>query len=464
VPSMNAARSGATLSKRESEVAQLVSDGHSNREIARRLFISERTAEYHVESIRNKLGFHSRTQIAVWLTEGRTLGNGAVSAPAAVAEPDPIAGSAAPEQLGAIARRRLSRRRLGIASVAVSLLAAILVGLQLLSLSGPPPPEALRLAGTGVRGFSGDGGPATAAQLSQPAGIAVDPGGSVVVVGGDRVRRIGANGVIKTIAGTGTRGFSGDGLAASLAELNLHVFPGPVPDGVAVDQAGNIYLADHDNQRIRLISPSGGISTFAGTGIQGGDGDDGPAAQAQLWNPSGLAVDRSGNLYIADSGNNRIRVIDTAGIIRTVAGTGDPGSGGDGHAALEAQLNGPTGVAIDVAGNLYIADSVNNLIRKVTRGIIETVAGTGESGAAGDGGPALKATLSRPVAIATDDRGELFIADTDNSRVRRIDGAGTITTLAAEAHLDHPLAIAVDRQGLVLVADTSNNRVLRLRP
>jgi DNA-binding beta-propeller fold protein YncE len=233
---------------------------------------------------------------------------------------------------------------------------------------------------------------------------------------------------------------------------------------VAVDQVGNIYIADHDNQRIRLISPSGGISTFAGTGTQGGKGDDGPAVQAELWNPSGLAVDRSGNLYIADSGNNRVRVIDSAGIIRTVAGTGDPGSAGDGHPALEAQLNGPTGVAIDVAGNLYIADSVNNLIRKVTRGIIETVAGTGESGATGDGGPGLKATLSRPVAIATDDRGELFIADTDNSRVRRIDGAGTITTIAAMARLDHPLAIAVDGHGQVLVADTYNNRILRLRP
>jgi DNA-binding CsgD family transcriptional regulator/sugar lactone lactonase YvrE len=462
VPSMAAARSAATLSRRESEVAQLVSDGHSNREIARRLFISERTAEYHVESIRNKLGFHSRTQIAVWVTEGRAAEDaGAAERAATVALESPP--PAAPGRLRAMSRPPpVTRRQVAIASAVLVLLAALLVALR--PLASPAQPEASLVAGTGVRGFYGDGGPARAAQLSQPAGLAVDPSGAVIVVGADRVRRIGTDGVIKTIAGTGTRGFSGDRLAATLAELNLHVFPGPVANGVAVDQLGNIYIADHDNQRIRLISPSGGISTIAGTGSQGGEGDNGPAALAQLSNPSGLAVDRSGNLYLADTGNNRVRIIDPTGIIRTVVGTGDPGSAGDGHPALEAQLNGPTGVAIDLAGNLYVADSANNRIRKVTRGIIETVAGTGESGATGDGGPALKATLSRPVAVATDDRGEVFIADSDNSRVRRIDGAGTITMLAATAHLDHPLGIAVDRQGQVLVADTYRNRIMRLRP
>src|SRR5207302_1822014 len=184
------------------------------------------------------------------------------------------------------------------------------------------------------------------------------------------------------------------------------------------------------NQRVRIIGPSGIIVTFAGTGTEGKGGDNGPAAQAQLSNPAGLACDRYGNVYIADTGNNRVRMVDPSGVIRTVAGRGDPGSAGLGGPASEAQLNGPTGLALDRADNLYIADTANNRILKVTPvGIIETVAGTGRGGATGDDGPATSATLSLPIAIAIDERGDIFIADTENSRVRRIDGVGTITTL-----------------------------------
>jgi hypothetical protein len=418
-----------------------------------------------VESIRNKLGVHSRTQIAVWITESRATETASAPVPATDSATSPTVDSAPPGILHALTRRPWTRPSLAVASLAALSMLLVLVALQLQPLSRPIPEIAHRVAGTGVRGFSGDGGPATGAELSRPAGIAVDSSGSVIFLDGDRVRRIGSDGVIKTIAGTGTTGFSGDGLAATLAELNLHVFMGPAAAGVATDQDGNVYISDRDNQRVRVIRPSGIIVTFAGTGTDGKGGDNGPAAQAQLSNPSGLACDRSGNVYIADTGNNRVRMVNPSGVIRTVAGSGDPGSAGVGGPASEAQLNGPTGVAVDRADNLYIADSANNRILKVTQvGIIVTIAGTGATGATGDNGPATSATLSLPRAIAADDRGDVFIADTENSRVRRIDGGGTITSLATAVRLNHPFGVAASRNGQVLVADTYNNRILLLSP
>jgi sugar lactone lactonase YvrE len=361
--------------------------------------------------------------------------------------------------------RPWTRPLLAIASLAALSMVIVLVALQRQPLTMPLPDGAHRLAGTGVRGFSGDGGPATAAELSRPAGIAVDSSGSVIFLDGDRVRKIGSDGIVKTIAGTGTTGSSGDGLAATLAELNLGVFLGPAAAGIATDQDGNVYVADRDNQRVRVIRPSGTIATFAGNGTQGAGGDRGPAAQAQLSNPAGLACDLSGNVYIADSGNNRVRMVDPNGVIRTVAGNGDPGSAGIGGPASDAQLNRPTGVAVDRADNLYIADSANNRILKVTQvGIIETIAGTGRAGATGDDGPATSATLSVPLAVATDDRGDIFIADSENNRVRRIDGAGTMTSLTTAVRLNRPFGVAVGKDGQVLVADTFNNRILSLSP
>jgi DNA-binding beta-propeller fold protein YncE len=214
-----------------------------------------------------------------------------------------------------------------------------------------------------------------------------------------------------------------------------------------------------------MVDSTGIITTFAGTGIPGESGDEGLAVNAQLWSPRGLAIDNDRNLYVADSQTNRVRMIDRQGIIHPFAGNGHPGYSGDGDSAQTAELNGPTGVAIDrTTGNVYIADSSNHRLRMVTPdGKISTFAGTGVEGSAGDGRDAKLAMFNLPVAIATDNQGAVFVADFGNSRVRRIDAGGTITTVAPGVRLSQPLGVAVDSGGQVLVADTYNNRILRLR-
>ena len=203
------------------------------------------------------------------------------------------------------------------------------------------------------------------------------------------------------------------------------------PFGVALDDAGNLYIADRDDPRIRKVDAGGTITTVAGIRTRGFSGDGGPATSAQINSPRGVALDGAGNLYIVDTGNNRIRKVDTSGIITTVAGTGDAGFSGDGGPATSARLSGPRGVALDDAGNLYIADRDNNRIRKVdTSGTITTVAGTGDAGFSGDGGPALSATLNGPSGVALDGAGNLYIAEFGNSRIRKVDTSGTITTVA----------------------------------
>jgi DNA-binding beta-propeller fold protein YncE len=270
------------------------------------------------------------------------------------------------------------------------------------------------------------------------------------------------------LAGNGTSGFSGDGGSATGAELNLYVFPATLAQGLAADDVGNVYIADVGNHRIRKVTPDLKITTIAGTDIAGGSGDEGPASTAQLSAPRGLAIDRGGNLYIADSGTNRVRVIDLKGTIHAFAGngeTGEAGDVGDGGPAGRARLNGPTGVAIDQkTGDVYIADSAHSRIRKVSPdGMISTIAGVGVAGLAGDGGDARKARLSLPIAVATDDRGDIYVVDFGNNRVRRISAGGIITTIAPGVGLNQPLAIAVDAKGQVLVADSYRNRVVRLR-
>src|SRR6266850_560321 len=246
------------------------------------------------------------------------------------------------------------------------------------------------IAGTGKRGVSGDGGPASSAQLKYPHGVAVDGTGNVFIAdsNNNRIRMLTAGGVITTVAGEGTAGFSGDGGPALAAQLKY-------PVGVAVDGAGNLFIADRYNNRIRKVTPDGIISTLTG-GRSGFSGDGGPAASAQINDPRGVAVDRSGNVFIADAGNERIRVVTPDGIMNTVAGSG-PGFGGDGGAATSAELNYPGGAAVDAAGNVFIADTRNHRIRKVTPGgIITTIAGNGATGFGGDGGPATSAQLSYP--------------------------------------------------------------------
>ena len=283
-------------------------------------------------------------------------------------------------------------------------------------------------AGNGEGGTGGDGGPATEAQLSDPQRLAVDGSGNLYVSDtvNHLIRRIDPEGVITTIAGTGEGGYGGDGGPATEARLFR-------PGGLAVDGSGNLHVADISNYRIRKIDPEGVITTIAGTGEPGygGDGDGGPATEARLFRPGGLAVDGSGNLYVADTLSNRIRKIDSEGVITTIAGTGERGYGGDGGPAAEAQLNSPDGLVLDGSGNLYVADASNHRIRKIdSEGMITTIAGTGESGYGGDGGPAAEAQLRFPYGLALDGSGNLYVADASNHRIRKIDSEGMITTIA----------------------------------
>ena len=337
----------------------------------------------------------------------------------------------------------------------------------------------ITLAGTGERGYSGDGGPAVQAQLFSPRGVAVDRAGNLYIADNvnHRVRRVDANGIITTNAGSGGvvfngGGFSGDGGPAVQAQLSW-------PEGVAVDGGGNLFIADTLNRRIRRVDANGTITTLVGTGYIGYSGDGGPAVEAQLSWSQGVAVDGAGNLYIADRDNHRIRRVDVTGTITTLAGTRERGYSGDGGPAVEAQLFSPEGVAVDGAGNLFIADRDNHRIRRVgATGTITTIAGTGEPGYSGDGGPAVEAQLSLPKGVAVDGAGNLYIADTFYHRIRRVDANGTITTFAGvgergllvlgdggpavEAHLSWPEGVAVDGAGNLFIADTVNHRIRRV--
>ena len=273
------------------------------------------------------------------------------------------------------------------------------------------------VAGNGTQGFSGDGGQATSAQINNGSGgEAEDTAGNLFIAddGNNRIRKVTPGGVISTVAGNGTPGFSGDGGPATSAQL-------AGPWGVAVDMAGNLFIAERYNNCIRKVTPGGVISTVAGNGTQGFSGDGGPATSAQLFYPVGIAVDTAGNLFIADEYNYRIRKVTPVGVISTVAGNGSMGYSGDDVPATSAELDQPTGVAVDTAGNLFIADQYNNRVRKVTpNGVISTVAGNGIQGFSGDGGPATSAQLYAPWSVAVDTAGNLFIADRYNSRIRKV--------------------------------------------
>jgi sugar lactone lactonase YvrE len=281
------------------------------------------------------------------------------------------------------------------------------------------------VAGTGTQGYSGDGGPARIAELYLPTGVAVDAVGNIYFADNQRIRKVTAStGIITTVAGSGVQGYSGDGGPALSAKLNW-------PWAVAVDAAGNIYFTDTDNQRIRKVAVSTGIiTTVAGTGTAGYSDDGGPATGAQLNSPFGIAVDAAGNIYFADHFNNRIRkVTASTGDISTVAGSGTQGFSGDGATATSAEIYYPTSVAVDTVGNLYIADDVNDRIRKVTAstGIIQTLAGTGSTGYSGDGGPATSGELFWPYGVAVDTAGNIYIADKNNNRIRAV-GSGRAPT------------------------------------
>jgi sugar lactone lactonase YvrE len=334
------------------------------------------------------------------------------------------------------------------------------------------------IAGNGTTSFGGDGGPATSAELDGPDGIFVDPSGNIFVAdtGNNRVREVvAATEDIQTVAGNGTAGFGGDGgPATSAAELN-----GPV--GVLVDGSGNILIADNGNNRIReVVAATGNIQTIAGNGTAGFGGDGGPAISAELDGLFNLSVGGSGNIFFADRFNARIReVVAATGNIQTVVGNGTGGFSGDGGPAAAAGLSFPAGVFVDNSGNIFIADDTNNRIREVlaATGDIQTVAGNGVAGFSGDGGPATNAELSNPIGVFVDRSGNIFIADTGNNRIREIVAAtGNIQTVAGNgvsgfsgdggsatsAELSEPIDLFSDGQGNLFIADYGNNRIRRV--
>ncbi len=324
-----------------------------------------------------------------------------------------------------------------------------------------------RIAGSGVSGFSGDGGAAPAAELNGPNGVAVDSAGDVYIADTNnrRIRKVDTSGNITTVAGNGSAAYSGDGGPAIAAAIGL-------PYGLAVDSTANVYLSDVGNEVVRMVTRSGIITTVAGNGSFGYSGDGQPATSAKLYGPYGIALDASGNLYISDRYNFRIRMVSTSGIISTVAGSGNCCYGGDGLAATNALLYYPSGVAVDAFGGLYIADSDNQRIRKVNAGVIATIAGNGAPGFAGDGGEATKAELYFPLGVAVDGSGNVYIADSENARIRGVNTSGVVSTLVGGdlndgglgvfAALDLPAGVVRDNAGNTYIADTYNDRVRKV--
>jgi sugar lactone lactonase YvrE len=331
--------------------------------------------------------------------------------------------------------------------------------------------------GTGDKGFGGDGGSATAALLNGPFDVAFDAGGNLYFSDtfNNRIRRVDArSGVISTVAGNGDKGFSGDGGAATGAALNE-------PYGIALDRAGNIFVADRLNRRVRRIdAASGTITTLAGTGEAAYGGDGGPAADAGLAEPNGLAFDAAErHLYITDVADNRVRIVDlVSGTIATFAGTGAAEHSGDGGPAAAAGTFGARAVKVGPDGTVYILERQGSSLRAVdpATGIITTIAGTTARGYGGDGGPARDAVFDAPKEMAIDRDGSLIIVDTENHAIRRIDRtSGIVTALAGgregaggdggpatEAGLDRPHGAVVGPDGAVYIGDTNNHRIRRV--
>ncbi len=322
------------------------------------------------------------------------------------------------------------------------------------------------VAGTGSSGFYGEGIPATDANIMGVRGVALDKFGNLYIVDAAnfRIRKISSDGIITTVAGNGSSVFSGDGGMATDAGLT--------PFNVTLDDDGNLYVSG--NNRVRKITTSGIISTIAGTGEHSYNGDNIPATAAKIWGPEGLVFDKNGNLYIADVGNSRVRKVSTSGIITTIAGTGIEGYNGDNILAVDAQLNKPSALVFDNFKRLYIGDQVNYRIRRVNKdGIITTIAGVGTAGYTGDNGLATDAKLRSTRSIAIDKYSNVFFSDATYHCIRRIDQSGIISTIAGTgivgfsgdggnailARINSPHGLAIDEIGGLYIADFGNKRI-----
>ncbi|PWU07435.1 MAG: hypothetical protein C5B51_10055 [Terriglobia bacterium] len=333
----------------------------------------------------------------------------------------------------------------------------------------------LTVAGNATKGYSGDGGPASQAAFSNPCKVAVDGSANIFVSDqiNSRIRQVSA-GNVNTVAGNGTAGYSGDGKTPSQASISQ-------PCGLAIDSSGSVYFSQTDstNSAVRKAPSNGNMSTVAGTSLGAGFSGDGAAAtKAQVNAPVALALDAAGNLYVADTLNHRIRMVGKDGNINTVAGNGFAQFSGEGGVATQASLNSPQGIAVDAKGNLYIADTLNQRIRMVSGGVITTIAGNGTAGFSGDNGLAVKAQLNYPKDVAVDAAGNLYIADSYNFRIRMVTPDGAITTiagrsasgyagdggLATNARLNFPQGVAVGPNGTIYIADTQNNVIRLLTP
>lgn len=394
-----------------------------------------------------------------------------------------------------LGRGRRSRRGRRLVAGAMALAAAVAAlvaapkGLDALQSAGemrPATPAGDRglistVAGTGSAGLSGDGGPATAAEINAPVDLDFDGEGNLYILElgygkfdyNVRVRKVDSSGRITTVAGPGAPGEAG--------ELVLGTTFGST--GLAVDAAGNVFIANGDgpdiDNRVIRVDPAGGVTTIAGTGQPGSSGDGGPATEARLANVWDVAVDDEGNVYIP--GSRRIRKVDASGIITTIAGTGIPGFSGDGGPAATAQISHVTGVAVGPSGDVYFIDLGNGRIRRIdSAGVITTIAGPGGSKPcfSGDGGPATNAHFCGPEHLWVDQEGNVWVADTYNNRIRVIDTDGIVTTVAGtgleglsgdggpalQAQLNLPSGVAVGPDGAVYIADSENDRVRMVVP
>lgn len=444
------------MSAREREVAGLVAEGLTNREIAERLVISERTAEGHVEQIRNKLGFHSRTQIAGWVERQR----GGVRAAA------PAAGSIAVElprplqiEVPRVPRRAVA---LGLGIVLVIALVTFWPRAQA--------PTLTVVAGLGTRGFSGDGGPATAAQLDEPTSLVFDRDGALLVAdsyheassipAGDlgnrtRVRRVDGQGVIRTVIGqlSPPRAFT---IAEVGGQLNL-----PAESRIALGPDFALYVAGTFGPQANFLGRVDESDRF--TWLAGGAAPQFPDRRTALLAPAGLAVGSDGVVYISNTGTSQILAIPPKGEVMILAGKGQRGAAGDGGPATSATFYAPPSVRLAPDGSLFIVDTYNHRIRAIDHGgMVTTIAGSGARGLGGDGGLATQALLNLPADVAFGPDGVVYIADGGNGRVRAVARDGSISTIAGPAGLVRPTALAVDARGVLYVGDAGAHRIFKV--